>query len=406
MSSEGIELKTNWMGCMWAVGLSLFAPSLPGQVKIGGKELQFHGFMQQGFAVSSGNNFLTMKTTNGSFAMTDGGMNLSMRLTPKLRIGAQAFSRNLGDFGNGKVQLDWAFVDYQFNDAFGIRAGKVKTTLGLFTDTQDMEFVHTWALLPQSVYPTDLRSSTIAHVGGDIYGTVSLRKAGRLNYVAYGGQRPDDKRDGNYLGSSDQGTPISAYRTSAAGGDLRWVTPLEGLTVGYSYFRSFGYGDSRLVLFRGRPVPVPIPYRFNITRGLNQVFYGDFQRGKLRAYAEYMPSDLFFEFTNIPVPSAQNRSLAWYVAGSYRVHPKLELGSYYNAYAVDRTKGFALNNGIRGPVVAARVDINRYWNLKAEAHFIEGYGTPQAAHTFYRSSNPQGFRPRTNVFLLRTGFAF
>lgn len=88
------------------------------------------------------------------------------------------------------------------------------------------------------------------------------------------------------------------------------------------------------------------------------------------------------------------------------MHPKVELGSYYNACAVDRTKGFTLANGIRGPVVAARFDLHRYWNLKAKAHFIEGYGTPQAAHTFYRSSNPQGFRPRTNVFLLRTGFAF
>ena len=56
--------------------------------------------------------------------------------------------------------------------------GIVKTVLGLYNDTQDMEFLHTWAILPQSMYPLDLRSSTIAHVGADFYGDISLRRLG------------------------------------------------------------------------------------------------------------------------------------------------------------------------------------------------------------------------------------
>ena len=40
----------------------------------------------------------------------------------------------------------------------GFREGRVKTSLGLYNDTQDQEFLHTWALLPQSLYPADLRS--------------------------------------------------------------------------------------------------------------------------------------------------------------------------------------------------------------------------------------------------------
>lgn len=46
--------------------------------------------------------------------MTDGGLNLSTKLTPKFRVGVQAFSRNIGDMGNGKVYLDWAVADYKF----------------------------------------------------------------------------------------------------------------------------------------------------------------------------------------------------------------------------------------------------------------------------------------------------
>src|SRR5436189_1029365 len=81
--------------------------ALHAQFAIEGRPVQIHGFASQGFTYSNDNNYLTMKTSEGSFVFT------------------------------------------------GARAGKVKTTLGLYTDTQDMEFLHTWAILPQSLYPLD-----------------------------------------------------------------------------------------------------------------------------------------------------------------------------------------------------------------------------------------------------------
>ncbi len=83
-------------GTALQVAVLLTSTSAIAQFKIGGKEIQVHGFLQQGFAVSNNNNFLSMKTSSGSFSMTDGGINLPVRVTPKLRIGAQAFSRNIG----------------------------------------------------------------------------------------------------------------------------------------------------------------------------------------------------------------------------------------------------------------------------------------------------------------------
>src|SRR5438105_13073743 len=53
------------------------------------------------------------------------------------------FRSNVGNLGNWQPTVDWAFADYRFKDWFGIRTGKVKTVLGLFNDTQDMEFLHT-----------------------------------------------------------------------------------------------------------------------------------------------------------------------------------------------------------------------------------------------------------------------
>ena len=69
-----------------------------------------------------------------------------------------------------QVGTGWALGDYKFADWFGIRR-KVKTTMGLYNAIrQDLEFLHAWAILPQSAYPLDLRASTIAHEGGDFYG--------------------------------------------------------------------------------------------------------------------------------------------------------------------------------------------------------------------------------------------
>jgi hypothetical protein len=134
-----------------------------------------------------------MNTSRAAAPLPTSAFNMSSQITDKLRIGAQGYDRNLGQLGQYHPSLDWAVVDYRFKSWFGVRGGKVKTTLGLYTDTQDEDFLRVFALLPQSVYPTDLRDATIAHLGGDIYGdTVSLRhKLGDLSYTAYAGHRSD-----------------------------------------------------------------------------------------------------------------------------------------------------------------------------------------------------------------------
>jgi hypothetical protein len=106
--------------------------------KVADRDVQVHSFASQGFALSTANNYLTMNTSQGSFAMTDGGINISTAITDKFRVGAQAYDRNVGAMGNGRLTLDWALGDYKFASWFGVRAGKVKTVFGLYNDTQDM----------------------------------------------------------------------------------------------------------------------------------------------------------------------------------------------------------------------------------------------------------------------------
>jgi len=138
------------------------------------------------------------------------------------------YDRNLGNLGDWHPSLDWAFADYRFTSWLGIRGGKVKTVLGLYNDTQDFDFLHTFALLPQSVYPTDLRDAAIAHLGGDLYGRLTPpHRLGDIAYTAYAGHRSDSIYSGYAYVSTAYGVIRPRYGGIQYGGDLRWKTPLR-----------------------------------------------------------------------------------------------------------------------------------------------------------------------------------
>jgi hypothetical protein len=370
-------------------------------VTVAGREIQVHGFVQQGFVFTNNNSFLTMGSDNGSGEMTDGAFNVSSKLHDKLRVGAQVYARNLGQFGNGRVELDWVFADYQVNEKIGFRGGKVKTQLGLINDTQDMEFLHTWALLPQAVYPLDLRSVTIAHTGGDVYGRLDTKKAGAFAYSAYFGVLPDDKRGGYRYGLEDRGLGvIGDIKRHGGGGDLRWTAPLEGLQVGVSHLESRGE-------FNLRSAAIPIPLNVDLTRWNITALYSDYQYEDWHFSGEWRRTLAELTVTPSAAPTAPIESIGWFLAGAYRIAKPLELGAYYSNYVANTDLSGSLdNNHVGGPTMTARYDFPRYVSIKAEMHFLDGYGDPLSPRGFYPRTNTSGFSNGTNMFVLRTAFSF
>jgi hypothetical protein len=369
--------------------------------KVGDREVHVHGSLQQGFNVTDDNNFLTMDTTKGSVEMTDAALNLMSSVTPKLRVGAQFYIRNIGDLGNGRLQIDWAFADYKFTNAFGVRGGKIKTVLGLFTDTQDMEFLYTWALLPQGTYPLDLRSVTIAHVGGDVYGTIPLGPAGSLAYTAFGGIVEDDRHGGFRYGLQDNGlSVVSDVSTRTGGFDTRWMTPVNGLMAGYSFMEARTTADLFVTAF-GLPITsTTSPWR-------RFAAYADYQGPRVRVSGEFR-RERRDTFMNPEVfPPTLGRSNSAFVAASYRLLEKLEVGSYYSHFVFDTAlPASRADNHIYDKVVSARVDVNRFWHVKVEGHFIDGNGSSTLTHGFYLRNNRSGFSEKTNMLVIRTGVNF
>ncbi len=387
------------------------------EFKVFDRTIQVHGFASQGFVYTDENNWLTMHSKQGSGAFTDFGVNVSTQITDKLHVGAQVYNRNLGNLGEWHPTLDWAFVDYRFKLWFGVRGGEVKTVVGLYNDTQDLDFLRTFALLPQSVYPTDLRDSTIAHRGGDVYGDVYLKHGfGDLTYTVYGGHRSDSIYSGYAYISSAFGVIRPHYSGLQYGADLRWNTPLRGLLIGASRVNEDTSGKGT---FKNPAVsPETLPYSDDSKAVWTNQFYGQYVRGKLQIDSEYRRF-LYDIVINRDLLRTSVDIRGWYVSGSYRIAKRLAVGSYYSHYCItrissgriaglfpDQTDTSLPANHVYDKVVSGRLDVNRFWNLKVEGHFMNGYGASTFPNGFYPQLNPLGFRPSTNALVLKTSVNF
>lgn len=381
--------------------------------------VQIHGFASQGLIYTDDNNWLTLNSTHGSAGFTDFGLNVSVPITDKLRVGAQVYDRNLGQLGQYHPSLDWALADYRIRSWIGIRGGKVKTTLGLYNDTQDLDFLHPFALLPQSVYPTDLRDATIGHLGGDIYGVISLKhRLGDLSYTAFSGHRKDSNYSGYVYLSEKYGIRSSSYGGLQYGGDLRWSTPLKGLLVGVSRMNQ----DLKDTGVSISPSLGTFPYSAVTRADWTNQFYGEYAIGKLLVASEYRRF-LNDQLTNGGVFRSISDVRGWYVSGAYRITRRLALGSYYSRYSITSVPGGPLAqqfpqlfevqtdtslppNHVYDKVATARVDLKKFWYVKVEGHFMDGYGDSSFPEGFYRQVNPNGFKPNTDALVVKTGINF
>jgi hypothetical protein len=360
---------------------------------VDGRDVEVHSFAQQGFVYSSANNFLTMDTSSGSFGMTDFGANISTKITDKFRVGAQIFDYNLGALGNWKPQLDWAFGDYKFNSYFGVRAGKVKTPIGLFNDVQDVDVLFPWALLPESVYPPDLRAFHLAHVGFVAYGGFGLpAKAGSVSWQGYAGLRTLDQDGGIVLAYEQSGTILGHTSGPTIGADIRWNTPVTGLFLGASYAKTELNSPAAVT----DDVPGAVKDKYD-----TQDFYADFEKGRLKLDVEATIEPSWLRFGNEAF--VYNPSRIWYVMGAWHFTRKFTGGSYYSrdfSFDGDRDRSNPANYS-KELALTGRYDFSHHIYVKLEGHYIDGTGDG-----FYTGDNPRGLDRVSKILIAKIGYAF
>jgi hypothetical protein len=320
--------------------------------------LAIHGFASQGFLVSSHNDYLA-KSKNGSFELSEMGINFTASVTDKLRVGAQLFSRDLGRLGNYSAKFDWYYLDYRFADWFGLRAGRTKLPFGLYNDTNDIDSAHVPILLPQSIYPAQNRDFLLAQTGFEIYGRFDLHAAGALDYRLYAGTIFLDT-------STTPNGPLQVLDLTTpfiVGGRAMWELPFDGLRIGGSV-QSLRL-DAKLTV-KTAPVDVEIP----ATLWVGSVEYAAHD---LLLAAEYSRWHVHTNSSNAALyPQTSVVSERAYAMASYRVRTWFTPGVYYSRLMpnVDHDEGRA---DVQHDIAAtARFDVDPHWLFKLEGHYMRG----------------------------------
>jgi hypothetical protein len=138
-----------------------------------------------------------------------------------------------------------------------------------------------------------------------------------------------------------------------------------------------------------------------------QALFGELQHDRVRFAAEWRQEATETRLTPAIAPDTTMTSRGWFASGSYRLNDRLELGAYRSNHVPDISLSADDDtNHIRDNAIAARVDLNKFWHVKVEGHFIDGNGNISYARGFYLRSNPTGFEPTTRMLVIRTGVTF
>ena len=344
--------------------------SLVGQLP----SLDVHGFISQGFLLTSANDYLA-ESSRGSFEFSEVGLNFTLPATDRLTLGVQIFSRKLGPLGDYRATFDWYYLDYHWKDWLGVRAGRVKLPFGLYNDVSDIDAARTAVLLPPSIYPAQNRDFLLAQTGVEAYGYTRLGRAGALDYRVYAGTIFLDVKP-------QPGSPFAVVDLKVpyvVGGRVQWL-PIDGLRLGGS-LQFLRLDTDLLASSTSGRVALRIPATLWVASA-------EYSVHDLVLAAEYSRWLVKTESDNPSLfPQSSTTSERAYVLATYRLNPWLQAGTYYSRLVPDVDRRTFPADIQHDFAFTLRFDINRYWLIKAEGHYMRG--------TAGLSSSLNGNRPLT-----------
>lgn len=353
------------------------------------------GFGGAAFAqVGNDGRWADAATKDGDFGNYDLALNLAAQ--PWSRLGARVQGYVGHNLRGEKVSLDYGFAEYAQSPAFKLRAGKVLTPFGLYSEIYDVGTLRPFYYLPQ-FYEGRLGLIPKAYLGGGITGVGRLGGDWELGYDAFGGQMRFAEFTTSQFSGFDPATQLPIIDEADAqlvgskmvGGRLLLASPARGFDIGGSVFY---IGDVKQQTAQGR---VPFTTGPDATFANGRIQY---QRGGFVARAE-----LFGVYTqNADVTSyyvevSQRLFKHWQVAGQYE-KADLALNPGDDSVPPPLRKhdsvGGAVNFWIRANLV-----------VKLNLYHVEGnlLNSPKGAIVSYLTNT---LVTHTNVFVLGTQFSF
>ncbi len=392
------------------IGLSLILPAMVQAYDLG--PVKLHGFLSQGYILSSKNNVHTDNSTSGgSFKFNEIGLNGTYQWRDSVVVSGQIISRDLGDEGNNNLYIDYLQADIQFNDWFGTRLGRFKTPLGFYNQTRDIDLARPTVFLPQSIYIEAYRPLVASTTGGLVYGNLHNDNIGDIDYELFYGV-PGEDDDSCFARAMElmlSGNNLTMYARNIYGGKLQVTPPINGLRFGLT----LTYGDTDLNYtdklsglpsrLRGSSEPMAIgsiEYMVNDFTFASEYMLNR-QRSTLKIGGTTLHKDRL------------TKAEGFYIGGSYRITAKLETTLYWENFYRDKDDkhgkklaatgvGVEVQGWHRAWVLAVRYDITDWWLVKAEGQLIDG----AAITSPHYNQDLSELKQHWNSLALKTTFNF
>ncbi len=255
--------------------------------------------------------------------------------------------------------MDWFYLDYRFADWLGLRAGRTKIPFGLYNEVNDIDSARVPILLPQAAYSLINRNLLLAQTGVELYGYLGMGIAGGLEYRLYGGTLFAD------VPPPPPGSVWNKYEVPyLVGGRVMWETPVA-LRLGGSVqaLRADANFSSSTPTGMTVSTEEDIPFVLWLVSA-------EYSANDLLLAAEFGHWHADLDLNGAQVLSVTNQR--FYGMASYRLTPWFAPGVYYSSLLSDIHKPLTRDNYQHDAAATLRFDINPYWLVKLEGHYIDG----------------------------------
>lgn len=366
--------------------------------------IQVHGFATQTVLHSDDNNFFG-NSEDTSFEFYEAGLNGLWQLSPNLKLAGQILARDAGATDDGKVRVDYAFLDYNFwrgdSANAGVKLGRLLNPYGMYNDTRDVVHTRPSILLPQSIYFDVNRNLALSSDGASLYYQQEFSNSGldfELLSVKPRTRDPDlepaifftDNPGGlegdrsTWFARAIYSYDLDRVRLGLAAGsiDVNYepaeIDPIESAGFNFKPLLIFGQYNAE---------------KWSLT--------GEFANRRLELFASILPANV------------KSVGHSYFLQYDYRLAPAWEAFIRYDDLVWDKNdrdgKQFAAATGLpahsryaKDWTLGLRWDVSDNFLLRAEFHKVKGTGWLSSLE----NSNPLATKKDWRLFALSASYRF